>query len=122
MVIKDLYTYRVTGREENRIDATVLIDSHHPLYIGHFPASPITPGVCQLLIIKEVLEGELGMPLRLTKSRQIKFMAVHEPGSQPEIDATISFSITGDQLEVTARLDKNEDIFLKLKGEFRKQK
>ncbi len=122
MVIKDLYTYRVTGREENRIDATVLIDSHHPLYLGHFPGSPITPGVCQLLIIREVLEGELGMPLSLTKAGQIKFMAVHEPGSQPEIDATLSFSNIGDRLDVTARLDKNEKVFLKFKGEFRKQK
>lgn len=122
MVIKDLYTYRLKGREDNRIDATLDIDFNHPLYSGHFPGSPITPGVCQLLMVKEILEKELEKNLMLTKARQIKFTAVHEPGSQTEIDASISFANAGDQLDVTARLNCNNKVFLKFKGEFSRQK
>ncbi len=122
MVIKDLYTYRLKGREENQIDATLAINLNHPLYLGHFPGFPVTPGVCQVLMVKEILENELDVNLLLTKARQIKFTAVHEPGSDAEIDASISFADAGDQLDVTARLNCEKKVFLKFKGEFRKHK
>jgi 3-hydroxyacyl-[acyl-carrier-protein] dehydratase len=122
MVIKDLYRYRLTGKDENRIDAVLQINSQHPLYKGHFPGFPLTPGVCQLLMIREILEAELDLALMLSAARVIKFSAVHEPQSEPEIGASILFSSMDDGLEVTASLKRDEKVFLKLKGEFRKQK
>jgi 3-hydroxyacyl-[acyl-carrier-protein] dehydratase len=122
MLSKDLYTYRLTGKEENRIDASLQIDSNHPLYLGHFPAFAITPGVCQIQIIKEILEGELGQKLMLSRARQIKFTAIHEPGKDEEMAASISFSQATDHLEVSAQLKNKKKVFLKFKGEFRFQK
>jgi 3-hydroxyacyl-[acyl-carrier-protein] dehydratase len=122
MGVNGLYSYRVTGREQNQIHATLLINADHQVYGGHFPGYPVTPGVCQLMMIRDILEGELRVPLMLTGAKQIKFTAVHMPLSEPEIDATLSFSISGDQLEVTARLIKNEKVFIKFQGEFREQK
>ena len=122
MVIKDLYTYQVSSREENRLEATLRIDSHHPLFKGHFPGFAITPGVCQLLMIREILEVELDMSLMLASARQVKFTAVHEPETEPEIGASISFSRKGDQIEVNARLSSNEKVYLKLRGEFKSQR
>ncbi|MFO7671819.1 MAG: hypothetical protein R6W31_19325 [Bacteroidales bacterium] len=122
MGFNGLYSYRVTGREQNRIHATLLINSHHLVYSGHFPGFPVTPGVCQLMMIRDILEGEWRVPLMLTGAKQIKFTAVHMPLSEPEIDATISFSKSGDQMQVTARLIKNEKVFIKFQGEFREQK
>jgi 3-hydroxyacyl-[acyl-carrier-protein] dehydratase len=122
MLSKNLYTYRLTGKEENRIDASLQVDSNHPLYLGHFPGFPITPGVCQIRMIKEILEEELGQTLMLSKARQIKFTAIHEPGKEKAMDASIAFSQTGDHLEVSAQLQNKKKVFLKFKGEFRFQK
>lgn len=122
MQINKLYTYRLKGKEENRIDASLFIDSNHPLYLGHFPGHKITPGVCQIGMIKEILEGELGQPLMLSGARQIKFTAVHEPEKGRDLDASINFSQVGDHLEVSAQLKNNKLVFLKFKGEFRFQK
>ncbi len=122
MVIKNLYTYQISSREENRLEAILRIDSQHPLFKGHFPGFAITPGVCQLLMIREILEEELDMPLMLASARQVKFIAVHEPETEPEIGASISFSKNGDQLEVNARLSSNEKVYLKLRGEFKRQR
>ena len=122
MVIKDLYSFRVSSRKGNEISALVSINPAHPVYKGHFPGFPISPGVCQVLMIREILEEELGTSLVLTGARQIKFTAVHEPGKYPEIDATISFERNGDRLRVDARLQKNEKVFIKFKGEYREQK
>ena len=122
MLIKNLYSYQVSSREENSLEAILRIDSHHPLFKGHFPGFAVTPGVCQLLMIRELLEAELDMPLMLVSARQVKFTAVHEPESEPEIGASISFSRKGDHLEVNARLSKNEKVYLKLRGEFKRQR
>ena len=122
MLRNDLYTYRLTSREENRIDARLRIDANHPLYLGHFPGFAITPGVCQIIMIKDILEGELGLSLMLSRARQIKFTAVHEPGKDAEMDASISFSQERDHLEVSAQLKNKTKVFLKIKGEFRFQK
>jgi len=118
----DLFTYRLTSKEENRIEARLQIDSSHPLYLGHFPDFAVTPGVCQIQMIKEILEGELGQTLMLFGARQIKFTAVHEPGKETKMDVSISHSQVGDHLEVSAQLKKEKKVFLKFKGEFRFQK
>ena len=122
MVIKSLYRYQISSRAENQLEAILQIDSNHPLFKGHFPGFAITPGVCQLLMIREILEGELDMSLMLASARQVKFTAVHEPETEAEIGASISFSKKGDQLEVNARLSSNEKVYLKLRGEFKRQR
>lgn len=121
MVIKDLYTFKFNVREENRIEASLLVNPDHPIYRGHFPGLPITPGVCQVQMIRELLQREVKLPLMLSRAGQIKFTAVHEPDKEPEIKASISFSRSGDLLEVRAQLQGKEKIFIKFKGEFRRQ-
>lgn len=117
-----LYTYSIKLREEGLIHACISINGQHPIYEGHFPGFPITPGVCQVQMIKEILEAEGGISLLLCAAKQIKFTAVHEPGAEPEIDAEISFSQEDELLLVSARLHKREKNYLKFKGEFRAQK
>lgn len=120
MAHKKFYTYELKNREENQIEARLQIDAKHPLYLGHFPGFPVTPGVCQVQMIREILEREVGLPLMLTAAKQIKFTAIHEPGKEPSIYASISFSKSGDHLEAKAQLHCNEKIYLKFRGEFRK--
>ncbi len=122
MHIKGLYTYRIAKREKESIDATISINESHPIYGGHFPGHPITPGVCQVSMVREILEEETGIPLMMSAAKLIKFTAIHEPGVDPEINAAISFSRKGEHWEVSAHLHKNEKVFLKFKGEFKDQK
>lgn len=119
---RELYKYSIALKEEKLIHACISINGQHPIYEGHFPGLPITPGVCQVQMIKEILEAESGIKLRLSAAKQIKFTAVHEPGIEPQINAEISFSQEDELLRVSARLHKNEKVFLKFKGEFREQK
>lgn len=122
MSTRDLYTYRINKREDDLIQAGISMNASHPVYKGHFPGHPITPGVIQVQMIREILEAERGIALQLTAARQIKFTAVHEPGPEPEIDAEISFNQQGGLLKVSARLYRNEIVYLRFKGEFGKQK
>ena len=122
MLIENLYNQGVTEREAYRISTKLKIDATHPLYLGHFPGFPVTPGVCQLLMIREILENELKMKLILVSAKQIKFTAVHDPGTDPEIDGLISYVNKKNGLMVTASLRTDTKVFIKFKGEFRKRK
>ena len=117
-----LYTYEITGMEPGKMHALIHMDASHSVYKGHFPGFPVTPGVYQVRMIREILEKELGKPLLLQNASQIKFIAVHEPASEPEINASISYSEAEGLFKVEARLHRNEKTFLKLRGEFREQK
>lgn len=122
MVIEDLYRHQVTFRDENSIKASLLINPRHEIFHGHFPEFALTPGVCQLLMIREILEDVLKTSLMLRKARQIKFTAIHEPGNESEIKASISFTRKDDILDVSAQLVGKEKVYLKFRGEFKEQR
>ena len=120
MLIEDLYTYRVTSQGDREIIAVIQVNSGSRVYRGHFPGLAITPGVCQVLMIKEILQDILGMELQLSEARYIKFSTIHEPGRDPEIEAHISYDQREDRtFGVMGVLQKEENRFLKFKGEFK---
>lgn len=121
MLIRDLYTYQIEDHSDQTIEAIIAINKKSTVYEGHFPLRAITPGVCQVLMIKEILEGELGTELFLSGAKNIKFTAVHEPGKVKEINARISYAQNGNRVNVDGRLYKDETVYLKFRGEFTEQ-
>lgn len=60
----------------------------HPDYIiyrAHFPGRPITPGVCQLQIIQELLECKFNHKLSLSEVVNVKYLAPISPVETPYI-------------------------------------
>lgn len=119
MLIKDLYKYRVIAQEEGEISTLIEINKQHPVFKGHFPGLPILPGVCQVLMVQEILSGFLNVNLLLRSANNIKFLSFLNPCEKAEINATISYCKSeGDTLKVNAKLYSEGLIYLKLKGEF----
>lgn len=50
-----------------------------PIYRGHFPDFPITPGVCLLSIIRELTESLRGEKLSLETVKEAKYVQVVTP-------------------------------------------
>jgi len=121
MVIEDLYTYEVRSHVDHTIEAAISINENSTLYKGHFPGFPVTPGVCQVLMVKEILEGVLRFPLILKAAGNIKFTAVHDPFAVRKIEAKISYTPEGNRFRTVATLYQGELIYLKFKGEFEKR-
>ena len=57
----------------------VTLNKTHPVFNGHFPENPITPGVLILQIIKNSLEEALQYPLKLETLSHIKFLQIVDP-------------------------------------------
>ena len=79
VLIPELYTSKVIECGECSSQALVHYNSAHPLYGGHFPGKPVTPGVCLIQTGTELLQEAVGFPLRLCEARQIKFLQMHTP-------------------------------------------
>jgi 3-hydroxyacyl-[acyl-carrier-protein] dehydratase len=123
MLINGLYSYETRRHEGDQIEAILSIDRSCPVFSGHYPGFAVTPGVCQLLMIKEILEEELGIRLQLELASSVKFTALHEPDREGTIEARISYSAGGSgRLGVTGSIEKGEKKYLKFRGEFVRQK
>lgn len=91
-ILKDFY--KITDMPaESGSEATykIQIQKEHPIFDGHFPENPVTPGVCMLQIIKELSEQHTGSKLFLAKAKNIKFMSIINPEIQPDIKIDLNF-------------------------------
>ena len=66
------------------------LHADHPIYQAHFPGNPITPGVCIVQIIGELLEERTGQALALKKVTNLKFITPISPVSDPVIDVVFT--------------------------------
>ncbi|MGI6222406.1 MAG: hydroxymyristoyl-ACP dehydratase [Prevotella sp.] len=56
------------------------------IYKAHFPGQPITPGVCTVQMAMEILAEYLGVKLRLTGVKNVKFLSILSPQETPEVE------------------------------------
>ncbi len=116
MLIQDFYKYKIKKASEGEINAEIYFNKDHEVYGGHFPGHPVVPGVCQMLIIKEILNEYEKKNLRLIRSRSVKFLSVITPGKDSPINVKISYTNENGAFKVNAEIFSNEVIFFKLKG------
>lgn len=119
--MKGLYQYRIVRISEESVEAEITVDRDSPVYAGHFPSNPLTPGVCQVQMLSDVLQEHLGMPLMISAARSIKFTAPHNPEDHTLLDLVIKLDRKAeDKYAVTARLFYGETDYLKFRGEFQR--
>ena len=91
MLIKDFYKILTCeSLESHSFVTTVEIQKEHPIFEGHFPNFPVTPGVAMLQIIKELTEIHCQHSLFLESASQVKFLSLVDPN----INSTLKFNIT----------------------------
>lgn len=91
MLLKDFYNIKTSSSPENNtFETTIELHKEHPIFKGHFPNFPVTPGVAMLQIIKELTEKQLQQTLFLKSASNVKFLALVDPNE----NSTLKFSIT----------------------------
>ncbi|MNU65110.1 (3R)-hydroxymyristoyl-ACP dehydratase [compost metagenome] len=121
MILKDSF-YRINSLnfEENVLEAHISIDPNHTIFDGHFPGNPVTPGVVQLEIVKEILGTQFNKTIQLKTLATSKFLAVLNPVNTP--DAALKMTITEQEdhsLKVSGQMSTSEGICLKFQGIYR---
>ena len=123
MLQGDFFTISNIETTGFEIKATMIINASHKIFNGHFPGQPVVPGVYMLQMVKEMMEQVTAKKTNLIKSSEMKFLAIIDPSQNNNINATLKYTIDGNQnLVVSAVLFKDELTHFKFKGLFSFQK
>ena len=121
MILQDnLYTILSQQEEEGHPAFCVRIHPEWPIYNAHFPGHPITPGVCIVQMVQELLQTFLHRELCLRKAKNVKYLAIISP--EEVSDLTITFLKIEKQpdgsLKVQAQVSGSETLYTKLSVTF----
>ena len=84
------------------------------IYAAHFPGMPITPGVCQIQMTKELLEDCLNRTLRISGVKNAKFVSVLTPTDKPIRVSLNKIKQEDNQFKVQAVIADDETTYAKL--------
>lgn len=120
MLLRDKY-FEVKHEEHlNANEAVYLcrLKTDCDVYRGHFPGKPVSPGVCNIEMIRECAEMLTGQDLRIDTIKQCRLTAVASPSICPEVDVHITVArIEGtDQYNIIATIADAERSYMELKG------
>ena len=122
MVLKDFY--KVLSEEKTgdaKFNIRISVNANHEVFKGHFPGNPIMPGVCMIQIIKELTESITKSTLMIQTLTNVKFMALINPETNPELRLELDITTTEDNLvKVKNTTYFNETVALKLSNVYKK--
>lgn len=104
---------------DTQISAVIELNVGHDIYKGHFPEQPIVPGVCQVQIIKELLEDLVGKKLLMTHGDNIKFTGMIIPTQSPVINMDVNYQVKESEIVCDAKIFLGDTVFTKFKGKFK---
>jgi len=122
MAVQSLFYINNIRRNEADYTIDFSIDANHEVFRGHFPDQPVVPGVCQVQLIREVLEEVLQKPLVLHAANNMKFMNMIVPERSPELQLQLQVKEEDEVWKVKASITDGETIFLKFQGRFQEKK
>ena len=97
----------------------VTLDKSHRIFTGHFPGTPVLPGVCTLQILKDCLLSLTGESLLFSNISQCKFTGMVDPRSDEKLSVNISNHKICDSvllINATVSVTGSERAILKFKG------
>ena len=121
MVLQDnLFSIMSQAQEDGQPVFQVRIHKEWPIYKAHFPGHPITPGVCIVQMIQELLQVHLGRKVSLRNAKTVKYTAIISPDEVGELN--VSFPKIEEQedgsLKLQAQVAGGETIYTKLSATF----
>lgn len=113
MLIENYYTILNKREKGTGMHLDIALHESCEVYKGHFPGEPISPGVCNITMLKECAEEIAHKKLRISYIQQCRMTKLITPKLYPTIEVEIMMD--GNKLRGT--IGKDGDIFLDLKGE-----
>jgi len=111
MLKGQLYNIKKINKQNNTVEAIIELNDQHEIFQGHFPDQPILPGVCILLMVREILETALNKKLFLSKADEIRFIEMIDPNKNNEIKFDIQIKQTdAQQINSNAKILNNKNV------------
>lgn len=123
MLKDDFFT--IIGKEsagDGQVTFHVELNPNHAIFKGHFPGNPISPGVCNIGMIKACAEEIVGYKLFLGNMKQCKFSHLITPTENKELDIVLKVdNADTNAVKIAASIVKGDIKFMDLKAEASKE-
>lgn len=117
MLQEDFFTITTLQADNNTVHAVLEINAAHRIFEGHFPGQPVVPGVCMMLMVKEVMEKVIGRTTRLVKADYLKFLSMVNPTENNRITAQLKYTQNDNgEIQVNGSLLNGTSTCLKFSG------
>lgn len=118
-MINDYFTILRSEATDNLSGVvSIRLNAHSIVYEGHFPGEPVSPGVCNIEMIRECAEAVHGHALRINRIKQCRLTTLVTPLNHSTADVTINLQEQKpNTYRLTATLGKGEETYLTLKAD-----
>ncbi|MBE6332737.1 MAG: beta-hydroxyacyl-ACP dehydratase [Bacteroidales bacterium] len=91
MLLKDKFFQVLHEEKVSSNEAVYLCElkADCDVYAGHFPGKPVSPGVCNIEMIRECAEMLVGQDLLIDTIKQCRLTAVASPAVCPKVDVRV---------------------------------
>ncbi|MDR1594919.1 MAG: hypothetical protein LBS43_10635 [Prevotellaceae bacterium] len=94
-LLYDFFDYAsITGYDENHTEYSIRLNAKHSIYQDHFPGNPVTPGVCIIQIVKELVSENRNRRLVLKKIAKVRYFKSINPVEYPVIFVSLTVADT----------------------------
>jgi len=87
------------------------------VYRGHFPGHPVSPGICNIGMIRNLAEQVEGRKLQFTSIKQCRLTGMVTPDTTPELTVVIETTHSETGCSIHAEIRDTEKSYMELKGE-----
>lgn len=117
MLIPDFYTVLQSNLSETQVDAHIKLNAEHPIFQGHFPNNPVTPGVCMLQICKELTESATSKSLIISSCKNVKFTALINPFTDPELQINLAIKSDSTSYKISGTAYYGDTLAIKISAQ-----
>ncbi len=118
MLVNDFFKITESNHTNGVLASRIKLNAKHTIYEGHFPGNPITPGVVQMQMVKEILEKHIGRELGMKTMSRCKFLKILNPNQTPELYINIEISEAEGVIKINAAGQEKEDTFFKFSATY----
>lgn len=86
------------------------------VYRGHFPGNPVSPGVCNMEMVRECFATVIGTEPRIQTIDRCRLTAIASPAICPELDVSLAWTHDDGAWHLTASLSDDKQQYLDFKA------
>ena len=120
MLLKDKFFTVLHVEKISNNEAVYLceINPQCDVYRGHFPGKPVSPGVCNIEMIRECAEMLAEKDLFISTIKQCRLTAVASPTVCPKVDVKVNIAASedGSSYDIVSTIADAERSYMELKG------
>ncbi|MBK5286048.1 MAG: 3-hydroxyacyl-ACP dehydratase [Bacteroidia bacterium] len=118
MLLNFFFEILETNYTGEQLISVIKLNPKHEIFDGHFPGNPVTPGVVQIQIVKEILDNYYKRELKLISMSRCKFLKILNPNATPVLTIRIEISREDDLIKAHATGRDNESTYFKLNAAY----